>query len=52
VSGPLHAKIMQDAAGLQTVDAERRGIMHLNRVEGRLFYHEDVYNKFQLSTGS
>jgi len=47
VSGPLHAKIVQDAAGLQAVDTERGAIMHLIRVEGRLFYHEDEDNKFQ-----
>ena len=50
-TGPLHAKIVQDAAGLQAVDAERRAIMHLNRIVGRLFYHEDVDGKFQPSMG-
>jgi hypothetical protein len=51
VSGPFHAKIVQDAAGLQAVDAKRGAIMHLNRVESRLFYHEDEDYKFQRSMG-
>jgi len=51
VSGPFHAKIVQDAAGLQAVDAKRGAIMHLNRVESRLFYNEDEDYKFQRSMG-
>jgi hypothetical protein len=51
VRDPLHTKIVHDAAGLQAVDAKRETIMHLNRLEGRLFNQEDEDNKFQWSMG-
>ena len=44
VRDPLHTKIVHDAAGLQAVDAKRETIMHLNRLEGRLFNQEDEDN--------